>query len=425
MKILAVAAAALVAACGSVAGVDRPRSEITAFTNASWYSGDGFSRRTAWVVNGRFVPVDASQRPDRTIDLAGAYIVPAYGDAHNHRIDGPWSARETAASLVREGVLFVSNPTNIAEFTQRIDADDLWPLEVQFAHGAITGERGHPVQLYEDRLRVSYFPEHIGPRPRGWFAGRAYYEVTREADIDAVWISVRSSRPDFIKMVFSYSEDFHQNLSDPSPFVRRGLNPALGREITARARAAGLRSSAHVETVTDFRAALDAGVDEIAHLPGYYLHGREDEIRAQLTIDDAHRAAASGVVVVTMTSISARIMRDPVLQELVRAHQSRNLTLLREVGARLVIGSDSPTGGVAEEVEYLANLNVFSNAELLHLLSSATPQWISPGQDVGSLMIGSEATFLVLGANPLTEISNAFSIQRVFKNGLEVDLDGV
>ena len=59
-----------------------------------------------------------------------------------------------------------------------------------------------------------------------------------------------------------------------------GLDPRLVPLIVNKAHAAGLRVSAHVDTVTDYRIALKAGVDEMAHLPGYYV-GLEEDPRTQ------------------------------------------------------------------------------------------------------------------------------------------------
>src|SRR5712672_3365364 len=56
-----------------------------AFVNGEWFDGKSFVRRTAYTVDGLFTfrkPV----RLDRTVDLAGTWIVPPFGDAHNHNI---------------------------------------------------------------------------------------------------------------------------------------------------------------------------------------------------------------------------------------------------------------------------------------------------------------------------------------------------
>jgi imidazolonepropionase-like amidohydrolase len=48
---------------------------------------------------------------------------------------------------------------------------------------------------------------------------------------------------------------------------RKGLDPRLLRLIVERAHATGLRVSAHIVNGADFRNAVNAGVDEIVHIP--------------------------------------------------------------------------------------------------------------------------------------------------------------
>ncbi len=75
--------------------------------------------------------------------------------------------------------------------------------------------------------------------------------------------------------------------------------------------------------------AVEAGVDEIAHLP-----------LEKLEADDATLAAKNEVVVVT-TALSHRPA--PGVEDLDELHR-QNLTALRAAGVRLVLGTDIPSG---------------------------------------------------------------------------------
>ena len=66
------------------------------------------------------------------------------------------------------------------------------------------------------------------------------------------------------------------------------------RALWQAAHAAGLQLTAHVETAEDFRHAVRAGVDELAHVPGWLLQGPDDAKHARLTEDDARLAAEQG-----------------------------------------------------------------------------------------------------------------------------------
>lgn len=82
---------------------------------------------------------------------------------------------------------------------------------------------------------------------------------------------------------------------------RNGLDPSLVPIIVAGAHWDGLRVAAHVETAADFRAAPASGIDEIAHMPGWYLERAEEGPSFRLTEEDARAAARAGVVVTTTT----------------------------------------------------------------------------------------------------------------------------
>lgn len=88
-------------------GASSPPRNI-ALINGQWFKGSTFERRTVYSVDGRF----ASARPrriDETLDLAGTWIVPPFGEAHNHNIDGAVEdrSREALRRYVADGVFSV------------------------------------------------------------------------------------------------------------------------------------------------------------------------------------------------------------------------------------------------------------------------------------------------------------------------------
>lgn len=76
-------------------------------------------------------------------------------------------------------------------------------------------------------------------------------------------------------------------------------------DVVRHAHAADLRVFAHVESAADFGLAVEAGVDEVNHLPGF--RGPAPDMPLDVRVyeiaeDVARRAAARGVVVVTTLS---------------------------------------------------------------------------------------------------------------------------
>src|ERR1051326_4684030 len=66
------------------------------FANGNWFDGQKFVPRTFYSVDG----VLRSKRPariDRVFDLSGKYVVPPFGEAHNHNLD--WSSDQQFARI--------------------------------------------------------------------------------------------------------------------------------------------------------------------------------------------------------------------------------------------------------------------------------------------------------------------------------------
>lgn len=437
---------ALVAlASGCAGGLSAPATSQTtvyAFVNGRWFDGEGFQPDTWYSVQGRLTR-QAPPAPVQTVDLSGLYMVPPFGEAHNHNVEGPWNVREVARRYLQDGVFYVKNPNDVRDFALQIRPNVNVPtsIDATFAHAGLTGRGGHPVALYEDVLRVARYEPVVGPIERGWFENRSYVVVDTEAEVESKWPVIMSGRPDFLKLYLVHSEDDDGSVEVRPGHHRQGLHPALVPGIVARAHAAGLQVTAHVETAADFRHAVRAGVDELAHVPGWLLQGPEDAEHARLTEEDARLAAAQQVRVVT-TSVAGQAMpslgghhqhgqqaghgpwpeakhhsspADPV------SHVLRdNLLLLQRAGVSLLIGSDHAETSLAE-VLHLRSLQLFDDRTLLKMWCESTPAVIFPNRRIAKFAEGYEASFLALAGNPLEDFDQVRAIRRRFKQGVPLD----
>jgi hypothetical protein len=325
----------------------------------------------------------------RTIDLGGRHVVPPFGDAHNHGLGDPRSLSLETARFLRAGVFYVSNPNNLGDRVAAVRPSLGTPetVDARFANGGLTATGGHPAPLYERLARHGAFPG-LGPAD---MEGRAWFAVDDVAGLDRQWPRILAGRPDFLKVYLERSEE-------PG---RRGLDAALVAPIVGRAHDAGLKVSAHVTSAADFRAAVDAGVDEVAHLP-----------LAALTTEDARAAAARGVVVVT-TLLSHRPAPDGL--DVMDLHR-RNLQLLKAAGVRVVLGVDGEAT-VVEEALAVARLGVYTTAEVLQMLVEATPRHVFPDRHIGRLEAGAEASLLAMDGNPLEDPSALRRVAMRIKQG--------
>gem|GEM_PF-195155 len=420
-----VTSALLLAGCaGGTQGGDHapaqqhaPGERVLAFVGGLWFTGTAFEERTAFAVNGILTFVQPAI-VDSTIHLAGGYVVPPFGEAHNHNVEHSSRIMPTIGQYLQDGVFYVKNPNNLPRTRHPLAGTINVPtsIDAAFANGGLTSSDGHPIPLVRRNIERGIWTKADGE-------GAFYFAVDDEEDLDRVWPGVLDGRPDFLKTYLLYSEEYAQRKDDPAFLGWKGLDPALLPEIVRRAHQAGLRVSAHVETAADFHHALFAGVDEVAHMPGFRGDARvqlPDPAIFEISEADARLAARLGTVVVTTVG-GVREM-DPagpdgaVRRQFDRLH-ARNLGLLREHGVRLALGSDSYGDTSVGEAMYLHSLGVLDNLALLKLWSEVTPQAIFPERALGCLQEGCEASFLVLRRDPIADFGHVRDIVLRVKQG--------
>lgn len=399
---------------------DPSEAPVIAFTNASWLGASGFERGTRYVSGGRLT-TDRPARIDTTVDLGGGFVVPPFGEAHNHNIDFSTDSGTAAlmARYLRDGVFYAKNPGNLPRARAQLEGRINVPTGVDaiFAHGLLTATDGHPIGLYRRNLARG----GMGPEDGD---GGFFWIIDSLPDLERKWPRILAGRPDFIKVILVHSEHYPARRADTAWFNWKGLDPALVPEIVRRAHRAGLRVSTHIETAADFRAAVAAGVDEINHMPGFRGDERTqlpDPRIFELSADDARGAAEREIVVVTtLGGIAALPVDGPdsIMRRRADSLHAQNLRTLRAAGVRLAIGSDEYDDDSSGEIRYLASLGVFTDLELLRLWAESTPRAIFPARRVGCLTSGCEASFLVLAADPSAAISRVGNIRLRVKDGV-------
>ena len=409
----------LVATACHHAAPANPAQHVYELKDGQWLGADGFRAGTRYVVDGRLT----QRRPrnvDSVIDLAGRWVVPPFGEAHNHNVDysTPGRTDSLIARYLRDGVFYVKNPGNLPRGRDSLVGRVNVPhgVDVVFANGLLTATGGHPTGLYQRNLSRGAMTAADGDGGFLWI-------IDSVPDLERKWSRIVAGRPDFIKVILVHSEEFARRRTDSAFFNWRGLDPALVPEIVRRAHAAGLRVSAHVETAADFHAALVGGVDEINHIPGFrgdeHIQFTEPR-RYEVTEADAKLAAARGVWVVTTLGGIADFAKngpDSLRRRQADALFTRNLKVLHDAGVPLAIGSDAYRDDSVGEATYLATLGVLTPLELLRMWSEATPRAIFPTRRVGCLTDGCEASLLVLTADPSADVAATRRIALRMKDG--------
>lgn len=414
--------------CGPApAGADS-RQGTYELRSGLWWTGADFVPRTMYSVDGVFSS-RAPARVDSALELDGLYIVPPFAEAHTHMIA---YERSRVGEFLRDGVFYalVMNVHRSA-----IGESFTWfnrpnSVDLAFATLGVTASDGHPTQM---GLRTATLEETDGD----WVT-----IVESPADLEAKWPTLRDANPDLIKLFLLYSERYEERHGDTTLAMRhKGMDPALVPSLVERAHEAGLRVAAHVRTAHDFRVAVEAGADIIAHLPGFSmgptsLAQLEDAERMadiehpewfRIRPGDAARAAERGVTVIpTIRRLggTAPDTLDPGLRSrLQRLYDVReevvtgNLRLLRQHGVRMAIGSDAGEGTPVPEALVMHESGVFTEGEVLRMFAENGPRTVFPGRSIGRLEDGYEASFLALRGDPTERLEHIRDIELRFKQG--------
>lgn len=412
-----VLAALLAAACASS---DLPPTEPrVAYVGAMVWDGEAFRACDLVVQGGRIVSAPARTAAQR-VELNGGFVVPPFCEAHNHNLGVPGEPGENEAAIaryLREGIFYVGVLSNLPTLTDRVRSTYNTPtsVDVVFANGPLTATGGYPIRLREFLLDQGAYPGFT----RETLPGQGYFVIDDEAELEQQWPAIARLRPDFIKIMLAFSEDFARRRDDAAFFGLKGLNPALVPRIVERAHAQGLRVFAHVETGHDFHVAVAAGVDVIAHLPGYAQPTRIEPA-------DARLAAQRGVRVMTTTDLIEQPRRRANAERYaaLRQAQIENLRTLREAGVVLAAGSDEYQQTSSWEVAHLRDVGLFSNAEVLRMWSTDCARTLFPERRLGRLAPGHEASFLVLEGDPLADFAATRQIRLRVKEGVELHIAG-
>lgn len=392
-----------------------------AFTGGNWFDGRGFSRRTFYSSAGYFT----SRKPgriDQTIDLKNWFIVPPFGEAHNHNVD--FSSEEQWSRIkemyLRNGIFYAKNPMNLKRAATPLAGRINIPssLDVSFAHAGLTVTDGHPMGLIKRNI------ERGGMLPSDIDGGFAWLIDTQE-DLNRKWPKIVAEKPDFIKTILVYSEEYEKRKSDPKYFSWKGLKLQVVRQ--------------HLPHVGGERALFSE-----THLNGSSNRGYDRDLalrrKSRVTFRDSVtieiRITGGRVVVLRSKSrqvvnlINARshgMMKIGCGFHVRRYAQPGTVCTSRDVrqqcgvlhrhGVKIAIGSDSFRQTSQPEALAIHRLGAFDSLTLLKLWCENTAWTIFPKRRIGHLKEGYEASFVALADDPLKDFANVKRIELRVKQG--------
>src|SRR5262245_49142985 len=108
-----------IAGQGSEARANPPAKRTLEFTNGQWFDGRKFQQRVCYSVHG-ILTSKKPHRIDEVIDLKNGYVVPPFGDAHNHYIAGLHDINRILVQYLHDGIFYAKNPASIHRDTEQI-----------------------------------------------------------------------------------------------------------------------------------------------------------------------------------------------------------------------------------------------------------------------------------------------------------------
>ncbi len=363
--------------------------------HARWFDGEKLQSGTLYVEDGRFVE-KRPRKVNRLLELRGQTLVAPLADAHNHNLQSAWGLDKFGQDYLRDGVFYAAmlcaDPAAIDPIRSRIAQPET--PDVLFATACITSSDGQPLAMLQSGTP---------PMPLDQIVDKAVLVMDTPEQVGQKWPLIAGRHSDLVKVIMSY-HDRPELRQVPEQRGRLGVTPEVVAEVVRRAHAEQRRVVVHIESAADFAAAVNAGADFIAELPGYFPQHGEDPETHLIAPEVAALAAEKKVGIVTATVATRLFQPAPDLLARIEAVQKQNLERLKAAGARLLIGSDLFTGNALSEVHHLDQLGVLDKAALLRLATVDTPRALFPKRELGCFRPGCEASFLVLIGNPLEDL---------------------
>lgn len=89
-------------------------TQTVKFTNGNWFNGTSFVLRTVYSVDG-ILKFTAPAKIDSEIDLKGQFVIPPFGEAHNHNVRKYSKFKSLNDNYLRAGIYYVKNPNCLSE----------------------------------------------------------------------------------------------------------------------------------------------------------------------------------------------------------------------------------------------------------------------------------------------------------------------
>jgi imidazolonepropionase-like amidohydrolase len=434
-----------------------PTAAVLAIRGATVWDGTGgpaIADAVLIVDGGRVVAVGppaavAIPAGARVVDATGRWIIPGLVDSHVH-------FSQSASTYTRPDALDLRAVRSYADELARTRAAIPTLLRAYLALG-ITAvvDVGGPMWTFDVRDRAAPgLAPHIavaGPLLAPFslavldLGDPPVLEVTSPDAARAAVASIAARRPDLIKIL----------CADGSPAAMAAFRPVL-EAIIAEAHGRGLRVAVHATALEAARQVIAAGADVLVHdvvdAPvddGFVALARDRGVIVipTLVVDDGYQRTFTGELAATITPRRERFASPDVLASW-RALPTEAAAVIaeRRAGAAAKLASPSPVaaanlrrlvaagvvvaaGSDAGNVGTLHGLALFDelarmraagldNRQVLLAATRDAARVLARAPDLGTLVPGQRADFLILTADPLADLAALERVETVAIGGV-------
>jgi imidazolonepropionase-like amidohydrolase len=386
------------------AGAAAAGAGVTVFTGARLLVGDGTVIDNATFTVGsdnRFGLVGATAAVTvpagaTTVDLTGLTVMPAIVDTHTH--------------LSRDRAGLTADLKHRAYFG----------VAAAMSLGQDTGDDIHA-------MRREVIPGHALYRT----AGRGFTAPEPGRSEIPYWITTAEEGRAGVREQAALGVDIIKVWVDDRMGQYPKLAPDIYGAVIEEAHANGLRATAHEYYLADSKELVRRGIDAFAHTVREPI---DDELVAMLKERPSFVVVANlpdRGVAQDMSWLSASLPADQVAQlqaaatdrpeaQAFFAIQARNIERLAREGVKIALGTDGnvPWGAHLEMADMVAT--GMTPAQVLIASTSVAAEFMQL-TDAGTVAPGKSASFIVLEANPLDDITNTRRIRDVYLRGEHID----
>ncbi|MGK7390171.1 MAG: amidohydrolase family protein [Candidatus Cyclobacteriaceae bacterium M2_1C_046] len=420
-------------------------------TNVNIIDGTGGSMKSdvnLYIKDGRILKISKSNNEfsaDELINGKGKYVIPGLFDAHFHLENGKEKLERSLKQLIHFGVTTVLIPGgssgtygNVQELIEQEKQNKITSPHLLFTSLITTIEGAHPMKMYG----AKYFIDST-----------SVYIIKNEEHIEWIAADAKENNAIALKLIV---ED-----GPAPPFIER-IPENYIKLMAEEGDKYNLPLFCHVSDMEEVKISINNGADALMHFVGVQVNWNEDRPAIEKMAKNNISWVTTGMIFKSFSyplhkewrqtehwavygkdqlsylngedgkleSESRSLLKqyfktDTLSYETMTNMMLKDIKGVYDAGVNIVAGTDvggrpyiMPGLSLHEELEILQLIGI-NPLDIIRISTRNAAQMLDQLADYGTVEKGKYADLILLNKNPLEDISNTLSINKVFKHGIE------